>query len=209
MTKKKQGSYSLKEENWNFTILVNEKHQLKTPHGTIFQTPHRSIADQVLEDLVELGKDSYKTPYSSLCFAFTYDNIITNDWVNAIRDELSKAQYELDEAFQPGSIGLPPAQVLWNHIYVEPDRADKVREWIKTLNPQQLSAVLTVYQSTQNMNLAYVFGHLIIDGGDEGYLTDLENLYGNSWANFGPNDEDIDRIFEIFKIFYTVRKEIS
>ena len=96
---------------------------------------------------------------------------------------------------------------MWNHIYDESDRADKVREWIKTLNPQQLSAVLTVYQSTQNMNLAYVFGHLIIDDGDEGYFTDLENLYGNSWANFGPNDEDIDRIFEIFKIFYTVERE--
>ena len=206
MPRKKKDSYSLKEENGNFTILINEKQPLKTPHGTIFHTPHQSIADQVLEDLVGLGKDSYKTPYSSLCFAFTYDNIITNDWMNAIRDELSNAHYELDETFQPGSIGLPPARVLWNHIYVEPDRADKVREWIMTLNPQQLSAVLTVYQSTQNMNLAYVFGHLIIDEGDEEYLTDLENLYGNSWANFGPNAEDIDRLFEIFRIFYVAGK---
>ena len=207
MPRKKKDSYSLKEENGNFTIMINESKPLKTPHGTIFQTPHQGIAEQVLEDLVGLGKDSYKTPYSSLCFAFTYDNIITNDWVNAIRDELSNAHYEIDEAFQPGSIGLPPARVLWNHIYVEPDRADKVREWIMTLNPQQLSAVLTVYQSTQNMNLAYVFGHLIIDEGDEGYLIDLENLYGNPWANFGPNDEDIDRIFEIFKVFYTAENE--
>ena len=53
------------------------------------------------------------------------------------------------------------------------------------------------------MNLAYVFGHLFID---KGYLIDLENLYGNSWANFGSNDEDIDRIFEIFKVFYTTEK---
>ena len=207
MPSQKKSIYKIKEVNGVYTIIGRAQKPLTTPHGTVFQTPYKEIADQVLEDLVDLGKDSYKTPYSSLCFAFTYDNIITNDWVNAIRDELSNAQFELDETFQPGSIGLPPARVLWNHIYVESDRADKVREWIKTLNPQQLSAVLTVYQSTQNMNLAYVFGHLIIDEGDEGYLTDLENLYGNNWADFRPNDEDIDRIFEIFKIFYTAKRE--
>ena len=206
MTGKKKDSYALKEENGNFTIFVNEKQPMKTPHGTIFQTPHQDIAEKVLEDLVKLGPDSYKTGYSSLCHAFTYDNIMTNGWYEEIKEEFISAPLEEDPSFLPGTNGLPPARMIWNHIFYDENRPDDVREWIKTLSPLQLATVLTVTQSTGNLNLAYVFGHLIIDEGDEGYLTDLENLFGNSWASFPIDDEAIDTMFEIFKVFYTAEK---
>lgn len=41
---------------------------------------------------------------------------------------------------------------------------------------------------------------------DDKYLSDLENLYGNSWVNLVPSAEDIDRLFEIFRIFYVAGK---
>lgn len=207
MHRKEKDSYSLKKENGIFTILINEEHPLKTPHGTVFHTPYKSIAEKVLEDLTEQGPESYKTGYSSLCHAFTYDNIMINGWYEDIKEEFITAPLEDDPSFMPGANGLPPARAVWNHIFYDENRPDDVREWIKSLSPLQLSTVLTVTQSTGNLNLAFVFGHLIIDEGDEGYLTDLENLFGNSWASFPIDDEDIDTMFEIFKVFYTAENK--
>ena len=64
-------------------------------------------------------------------------------------------------------------------------------------------AAFMLYRGFKNMNLAYVFGELIMDEGDEGYLIDLENLYGNTWANYGMTDETIDILFNLFEVFYS------
>lgn len=77
---------------------------------------------------------------------------------------------------------------------------------VRPLTYRNLKHPATVAQTTGNLNLTYVFGHLIIDKGDEGYLTDLQNLFGNPWASFPIDDEDIETLFEIFKIFYTAER---
>lgn len=54
----------------------------------------------------------------------------------------------------PGSNCLPPARILWDHIFYDENRPDNVREWLKSLSPFQLATVLTVTQSTRNLTLS-------------------------------------------------------
>lgn len=205
----KNKNYRVQEAEDGFRIIYNVRASLRTPYKTIFKTPYRDIAEMVAEDLNDMGPDSYTNGFSSLCHAFTADNLITTPGLyEVIKDELSTAPYENDVAFQPSMRGMPPARIWWDNVFFEPDRADKVRAWIKTLNPWQLASAMTIFQSIGNMNLPYVFGHLIIDEGDEGYMTDLENLYGSFGDGLTSLDDDnINRLFDIFSTFYTAGRE--
>ena len=200
----KNGNYKLKEFDGIFIIIGKEDKPLQTPDGQTFEIRYESIAKKVIEDLEKYGSDSYTNPLSALCWAFNYDKMRRNGWTIDIREELKAAPYEDDPAFMPASNGLPPARAVWNHIYANnPNRISKVRRWLEYLNPQQLMTAFMLYRGFKNMNLAYVFGELIMDEGDEGYLLDLENLYGNTWANYGMTDETIDIFFNLFEAFYS------
>ena len=198
-------NYRVQEAEDGFRIGYNVRATLRTPHKTIFKTPYREIAEMVAEDLNDMGPDSYTTCFSSLCHAFTADNLITTPGLyEAVKEELSNAPYENMIEFQPSQRGMPPARIWWDNVFFEPDRADKVRAWIKTLNPWQLASAQTIFVSSGNMNLPYVFGHLIIDEGDEGFMEDLESLYGNFGDGLTSLDaDDINRLFDIFSTFYT------
>lgn len=198
-------NYRVQPAEDGFRIIYNVRATLRTPHKTVFKTPYRKIAEMVAEDLNKLGPKSYTNCFSSLCHAFTADNLITTPgMLEAVRNELSNMPYEKFPEFQPAQCGMPPARILWDHIFFDPDRADEVRAWIKTLNPWQLASAQTIFVNSGNMNLPYVFGRLIIDEGDEGFLTDLENLYGGFGDGLTSLDaDDINRLFDIFSTFYT------
>ena len=198
-------SYDVIKRGNQFFIIVNEKEELETPHGTIFHTPHEVVALQVKKDIELLGSLSYTSALSSLCHAFTYDNIQNKNILADIREKLIAAPYEDDFWFNPSSEGLPPARILWDHIFYDETRVDDVREWLKKLSELQLATVLTVYQSTSNMNLAYLFGR-IIDSDNEGILIDIKNLYDNLLSS-NLDSHYIERLFQIFKIFYTAEKD--
>lgn len=202
-------NYRVQEAEDGFRIIYNVRATLRTPHKTIFKTPYREIAEMVAEDLNDMGPDSYTSCFSSLCHAFTADNLITTPGLyEAIKEELSNAPYENMIEFQPSQRGMPPARIWWDNVFFEPDRADKVRTWIKTLNPWQLASAQTIFVSFGNMNLPYVFGHLVIDEGEEGFMEDLESLYGNFGDGLISLDaDDINRLFDIFSTFYTSRQE--
>lgn len=201
----KESNYRIQQSEDGYSIIYNVRATLKTPHKTVFKTPYREIAEMVAADLNDMGPGSYTNCFSSLCHAFTADKIVTTPGLyEAVKEELSQAPYENDAAFQRGQHGMPPARIWWDNIFFEPDRADKVRAWIKTLNPWQLASAMTIFQGTGNMNLPYVFGHLVIDQGHEGLMDDLVNLYGNFGDGLTDLDADaIDRLFEIFETFYT------
>lgn len=191
----------VESKDHQFQFLINGTTLLETPHGSVFQTPHKRIADQILEDLRRWGPESYKSGYSSLGFAFTYDSWVCNDRVDEVRDMFLTYPYEEDYWFNHASEGLPPARLLWDHLFVDENRVNDVRNWIKCLSGLQLAAAVVVYTVTDNMNLAYLFGQ-IIDGGNEGKLIDLKNLYDNLMST-DIDSGMIERLFELFRIFYT------
>ena len=202
-------NYRVQQAEDGYRIIYNVRATLRTPHKTIFKTPYREIADMVATDLNHMGPKSYTSGLSSLCHAYTADNILTTPgMLEAVRTELSNVPYENYAEFQRSQRGMPPARIWWDNVFFEPDRADKVRAWIKTLNPWQLASALTIFQSTGNMNLPYVFGHLVIDEGDEGFMEDLESLYGNFGDGLTSLDAvGINRLYDIFSTFYTAGRE--
>lgn len=202
-------NYRVQEAEDGYCIIYNTRATLKTPHKTTFTTPFREIAEMVATDLNEMGPKSYTSIFSSLCHAYTADNLITTPGMfEAVKNELSDIPYEEFSEFQPAQCGMPPARIIWDHIFFQPDRADQVRAWIKTLNPWQLASAMTIFQGSGNMNLPYVFGHLIIDEGDEGFLEDLESLYGSFGDGLTSLDaHSISRLFDIFETFYTAGRE--
>lgn len=202
MNMKKKLTYELVSKDGQYQILEDGKDPILTPHGTVFKTPYLSIAQQVIKDLEAFGPDSYTSGFSSLCYAFSYDNMMNDNSVNEVRKELSEAQYEEDYFFQPAYRGLPPARVLWDHIFLDEDRGEEVRNWLKRLSPLQLMTALVIYQTTENMNMAFLFGKIIEEGND-GILIDLKNMYNNLLSsNF--DEGHIERLFQLFKLFYTV-----
>ena len=199
---KKKLTYELESKDGQYLILVDGKDPVMTPHETVFMTPYLSIAQQVLKDLYAFGPDSYTSGFSSLCYAFSYDNMIYQNSEKDIREELSEAQYEEDYFFQPAYRGLPTARVLWDHIFIDENRGEEVREWLNRLSPLQLMTALVIYKTTENMNMAFLFGKIIEEGND-GILIDLKNLYNNLLSsNF--DEGHIERLFQLFKLFYTV-----
>ena len=201
---KKKPTYELVLQDGQYQILVDGKDPIMTPHGTVFMTPYMPIVKHVLKDLKTLGPDSYTSGFSSLCYAFSYDNMMNDKSLNEVRKALSEIEYEEDYYFQPAFSGLPPARVLWNHVFLDENRGEDVRKWLKRLSPLQLMTAFVIFQTTENMNMAFLFGKIIEEGND-GILIDLKNLYNNLLSsNF--DERHIERLFQLFKLFYTVEK---
>lgn len=196
-----ENTYELIEKDGQYRILINGQEYLKTPYDTIFQISDKNIADRMLKDLIALGPDSYTDALSSLCYAFTYDNMLRNFDIDAIRHDLSELPYEDDFWFQPAFSGLPPARVIWDHIFYDENRANDVKVWIKRLSPVQVAAISCVFHATDNMNMAYLFGKMLEDG-NLGMLENLKNLYNNLLSS-SLDGEYIENLFDAFKIFYT------
>ena len=128
--------------------------------------------------------------------------MLNDNSVNEVRKALSEIEYEEDYYFQPAFSGMPPARIIWNHILVDENRGEEVREWLRRLSPLQLMTAFVIFQTTENMNLAFLFGK-IIEEGNEGILIDLKNMYNNLMSsNF--DEGHIERLFQLFKLFYTV-----
>ncbi|MDE6513920.1 MAG: hypothetical protein K2L05_07040 [Muribaculaceae bacterium] len=198
-------NYEIVESNDHlYQILIDDSKRLETPHGSVFQTPHKPIADLILEDLRLFGPESYTSGYSALSFAFTYDSWVCNDSVEQVREMLTTFNYEDDYWFNHASEGMPPARVLWNHLFVDDNRANDVRKWVQSLSGLQLAAVVVIYAVTDNINMAYLFGQ-IIDSGNNGKLTDLKNLYDNLLSS-SIDSGQIERLFTLFRVFYTVER---
>ena len=200
----KKTTYEIIKRDNQFYILKNGKEEIVTPLGTIFHIPYEGIALQMAKDIELLGYESYTSALSSLCHAFTFDNIQNNNSVEEIREELISLNYEEDYWFNPSSEGLPPARILWDHVFYADNRGSQVREWLKNLSSLQLSTALTVFHCTTNMNLAYLYGKIIEEGKD-GLLIDIKNIYNNLLSSSLDGDY-IDRLFQIFKVFYTAEK---
>ena len=88
-------NYRVQQTEDGYRIIYNVRATLKTPHKTVFKTPYREIADMVTVDLNNMGPKSYTSAFSSLCHAYTADNLITTPgMLEAVRTELSNASYE-------------------------------------------------------------------------------------------------------------------
>ncbi len=196
-----KNTYKILQKHGLYRIVMNVHEDLKTSPCTTFQISDKTIADRMLKDLIALGPESYTDALSSLCYAFTYDNMITNCNIEAIQHNLSELPYEEDFWFQPAFSGLPPARVIWDLIFYDANRANEVREWIKRLSRIQVAAICCVFQATENMNMAYLFGKMLEDG-NLGMLENLKNLYNNLLSS-SLDGEYIERLFDVFKIFYT------
>lgn len=108
----KKKTYEIIKRDNQFYILKKWKGRNRNSSRAIFHIPYEGIALQKAKDIELLGYESYTSALSSLCHAFTFDNIQNNNSIEEIREELISLNYEEDYCFNTSSDRLPPARIL-------------------------------------------------------------------------------------------------